>query len=207
MKRPSNLIAITTILTGLLVSSCSESKVSQCNKVISIVNKLQPLSENLQKDLRSIEQPKNPEDFNQIKQVVTKTSELFQKASADVGNIKTELRGTNLSDEKLKGFQTTYVANIEKVETGLKSLGEITQKASQVKNRAELENLGKANQQDLVKNFQQADEAIKENQKIGSEINTYCGATPTPTTTGNPPATPLVTPPTTPTGSPPATPK
>ncbi|MBF2003317.1 MAG: hypothetical protein IGS50_19890 [Synechococcales cyanobacterium C42_A2020_086] len=82
------LLAITL---GMLVTSCSESKVSQCNKLIEIANRavegVQTASEN--------PRPDSIESMNKI---------------ADVANnARSEMEALQLTDERLQGYQTRFV--------------------------------------------------------------------------------------------------
>ncbi|PSB00708.1 hypothetical protein [Merismopedia glauca] len=198
MKSQSNIITIATIFTALLVSSCSESKVSQCNKIIGVANKLEPLGKKLEKDIESIGRPGNPQDIKQVTSAFSKASVIFQSSSGDVGKIRTELQGLQLSDEKLKGFQTSYATNLQELETSLKSLGGIAEQLGKVKSQAELKTTLTQVQADLGKNLQQIPKTTESAKKTESELNTYCEvkSTSTPAGTSETPGT------TTPAGTP-----
>lgn len=82
----------TLVMVGLLVTSCSESKVSQCSKLIEIANRavsgVKTVSEN--------PKPDSIESMNKI---------------ADVANsAKAEMEGLQLTDNELKGYQTRFIS-------------------------------------------------------------------------------------------------
>lgn len=79
------------IMVGLLATSCSESKVSQCSKLIEIANRavsgVKAVSEN--------PKPDSIESMNKI---------------ADVANsAKAEMEGLQLTNDELKGFQSRFI--------------------------------------------------------------------------------------------------
>ncbi len=89
VARPIHQILALSIV--LLISSCSDSKVSQCSKLIEIANQavsgVRTVSEN--------PQPDNIESMNKI---------------ADVANkAKAEMTALQLSDPKLEDYQTRFV--------------------------------------------------------------------------------------------------
>lgn len=82
---------VSLIGLGLVMTSCSESKVSQCNKLIEIANRavsgVKAVSEN--------PKPDSIESMNKI---------------ADVANTaKSQMEGLQLSDDQLKTFQTRFI--------------------------------------------------------------------------------------------------
>jgi chromosome segregation ATPase len=197
VKRQSTAIAITAIFTALLVSSCSESKVSQCNKIIAVANKLEPLGKKLEKDIESIGRPQNPQDIKQITAAFTTASGIFQSTSGEVAKIRTELQGLQLGDEKLKGFQGRYATNLQQLETSLKSLGTVAQDLGKVKSQPELKTALTKAQGDLGQNLQQIPKTTQDAKQVESELNTYCEVKPTAT-----PAAPSAAPPAAPAAPP-----
>lgn len=197
MKRQANLITIAIISTAAILSGCSESKVSQCNKFVAVANKLEPLGKKLEQDIQNIGRPGNPQDIKQLTSAFSKASGIFTNTSGDVAKIRTELQGLQLSDEKLKGFQTSYATNLQQLETSLKSLGTIAGELGKVKTQNDLKTSLTKLQPDLAKDLQQIPQTTEEAKKVESELNTYCGGTPTPSpaaTTSTPANTPASSP-------------
>jgi hypothetical protein len=82
----------TLILLSLIMASCSESKVSQCSKLIDIANRAVS-------GVRAVSENPKPDSIESMNKI------------ADVANsAKTEMEAISLSDAKLKSFQTRFVA-------------------------------------------------------------------------------------------------
>lgn len=202
MKSNSHLITATTLAIALVISSCSESKVSQCNKVIAVANQLEPLGKKLEKDIEAIGKPSNPQDIKQVTSAFTEASGVFKNSSGDVGKIKAELQGLKLSDEKLKGIQTSYGGSLQQLETSLKSLGDIAGNLGKSKSDKELKATLTKEQPNLVTNLQQIPKTSEEAKKVESDLNTYCDVKSTATPANTPATTPAATPATTPAATP-----
>lgn len=82
---------ISVLMIALLVASCSESKVSQCSKLINIANQA----------VRGVEQVSDsarPDSIEQMNEI------------ADVANgAKAEMEALQLNDEQLRSYQTRFV--------------------------------------------------------------------------------------------------
>lgn len=79
------------VLLGLLVTSCSESKVSQCNKLIGIANRAVS-------DVKVVSENPKPDSIESMKKI------------ADVANTaKAEMEGLQINDSQLKDYQTRFI--------------------------------------------------------------------------------------------------
>ncbi len=77
---------------ALLFTSCGESKVVQCNKVIKVANQATVLGQQLGKNSQSAKSPKG------LTELATK-----------IDQIATEMKALEIKDEKLQGFQDRFL--------------------------------------------------------------------------------------------------
>jgi hypothetical protein len=146
------------VLLGLIMTSCSESKVSQCSKLIEIANRavsgVKAVSEN--------PKPDSVDSMNKIADVAS--------------NAKTQMEGLSLSDEKLKGFQTRFVAMYTDTNKATRDLVA----AAQAKNAPAAQQA-----------FDALQSATSQESPLVNEVNSYCEAQPAATTS---PASPSASP-------------
>ncbi|UBF24719.1 hypothetical protein K9N68_24060 [Kovacikia minuta CCNUW1] len=88
-KRLTLLSAIATL--SVFAVSCSESKVAQCNKVSAVVNKAA-------NETQAIGKSNNPDKMAEL-----------SKAADTVDQYAKELEAVQVTDEKLKGLQASFV--------------------------------------------------------------------------------------------------
>jgi hypothetical protein len=90
IKRISQISALMMLV--LLVASCSESKVSQCSKLIDIANRA------VTSVKRVSDSPRPDDSIEQMNEI------------ADVANsAKAEMESLQLNDDQLKGYQTRFI--------------------------------------------------------------------------------------------------
>lgn len=148
-----NLIVITCVglSVGLLVSSCDD-KVTQCQRLIEVVNAGNSL----------IDQEKG-------KQVITS----FQ-LSKDLQVITKSLAKLNLSDPKLQEFKGDFVQVFESLAQGIgkasQALGAAKNAAASTTGRKQLE-MAKVN---IDTSLTAAENAGKKSDSLAKELNDYC---------------------------------
>jgi hypothetical protein len=93
-RRASQILVL--ILIALVGASCSESKVSQCSKLIDIANRaVTGVKQVSDSGLTNTSQPSSIEQMNDI---------------ADVANnAKAEMEALQLNDEQLQSYQTRFI--------------------------------------------------------------------------------------------------
>ena len=79
------------ICLGFLVTSCTDNKVSQCNKLIKVAN-------GAVSSVQSVTQNATPDNV----EAMTKIADAADKAKSD-------MQGLQLGDEKLKDFQSRFI--------------------------------------------------------------------------------------------------
>jgi hypothetical protein len=166
------------ILGAIFLPACSNTKVTECNKfaaanqeVKSFFEPHQQLSESLAK-----KSPKNVVEFSQLaKEYITfslKLSQSSEKANKTISALA-------LTDEKLKSFQTDYLALIKKNKDANDQLSVIHSEQSTITAATaqdpKFKQLG-----EKVEAIAQTQQSIAQDEaKLISNINTYCGVTPT----------------------------
>lgn len=98
---------------SLLFVGCGESKVAQCNKIITVTNKLVKIN---QEEGKNAQTKKDAQSFNQF---ATKLDEVTK-----------ELKAVEVQDEKLKVFQIGFVAVYEDLSRNLKDAAVAIEKQS-----------------------------------------------------------------------------
>ncbi|MDZ8052935.1 MAG: hypothetical protein RMX68_032675 [Aulosira sp. ZfuVER01] len=141
------MIKKSIILSGsaaiaLLFTGCGESKVAQCNKIIKVANQAVTVGQDF---------GKNPDP--------KKGSKALTEVAAKIDTITTEMKGLEIKDEKLQGYQGRFLGLYQSTSKGLKDTATAIDK----------KNLKAANTAltSLKKNS-------SEESKLVSEINGYC---------------------------------
>lgn len=150
-------LALVTISIGLLVTSCSESKVAQCNKVNSVAIKT-----------KSFTAPKDSAGLTQF--------------ADSIETIRTEMQAVKVEDEKLKGFQTRFVELYTDVGLAAREISKVLATKDQATNIDETAKDQAAKDQaakdkaarDKVTKDAQA--AIEKEAPLLEEINQYCSS-------------------------------
>jgi hypothetical protein len=88
---------------ALLFVGCGESKVAQCNKIITVTNKLVKFN---QEEGKNAQTKRDVQSFNQF--------------AAKLDEVTQELKAVQVQDEKLKVFQIGFVAVYEDLSRNLK---------------------------------------------------------------------------------------
>lgn len=136
----------------LLLFSCSDSKVAQCERFIKQVNEGTALI-----------------DKNKGAQVTTSL-----KLAKELEDVSTKIRDLNLSDEKLKEYQSKFVKTFETLSKNLETAG----KALGATKKAEASTAGRATIQkargDIDTALKNATDAAAQFDGSVKELNQYC---------------------------------
>jgi hypothetical protein len=92
-----------TASVALILSSCAESKVAQCNKLIDVAN---------QAAKASLEFGENPHP--------EKGGKAFTEMADKIDTLTASMSALEMSDEKLKGYQTNFVSMYTAASKGLR---------------------------------------------------------------------------------------
>jgi len=147
------VIAPVSLSIALLITSCSETKTSQCERLIAVVNQGTSLI-----------------DTKKGRQVSTSL-----QLSKDLKNVTKSIRELNLKDPKLQEFETKFIKIFD-------HLGEAIAKASQAladTKTAEASSDGRVKVEKARKEIDSAlttaaKTAGKESDALGVQLNKYC---------------------------------
>lgn len=150
-----------SVLLGLALTSCSESKVSQCSKLISIANKAVS-------GVRAVSENPKPDSIESMNKI------------ADVANsAKTEMEGLQITDDKLKGYQTRFVSMYTETNQATRDLvASAEAKDSQAAQKA----------------FDSLQTATSQEGPLVNEVNGYCEAQSSPAAESATPVSPSASP-------------
>ena len=169
------LIAITGLIAG-----CTPSKVSQCNKLSSNVNKIRPIAEQFQTEGKAFETAAKAaitkNDLKAFKASAASSSEAFDKLINELNGLIKEIQQTNLKDETLVGLRDRYVQNATAINAAFQETSTALATISKVESNPQSL---KALQQSITNLNQTATKMrtlVQEENQMVSEFNTYCGA-------------------------------
>jgi hypothetical protein len=129
---------------ALILTSCSESKVAQCNKIIEVANKAVAISQ---------EFGKNPQP--------EKGGKAFVEVADKLDAMATSMGAIEISDDKLKGFQTSFAQMYKVASKGLRGAAVA---------------LDKKDTAAMQKEMKAIQEGTSQEGKLVSDTNTYCSA-------------------------------
>jgi phage-related protein len=151
--RKYTLIASLSLSIALLVTGCSESKVSQCKRLIKVVNQGTSLIEN-----------------NKGTQVTTSL-----RLSEDLQGVTKSLQQLKLTDPELQKYQTSFATIFGDLSQAIAKAG----KALGATKNAEASNDGRKKIQNARQDIESilttaAETAGKESDTFGNQLNNYC---------------------------------
>lgn len=140
LKRTATLSLVSAI--ALLFAGCSESKVTQCNKIIKVANQAATLSQQFGKNSKS-----------------GKGSQALTELATKINQVGTQMKGVEVKDEKLKGFQERFLALYQNISKGLNDTAVA---------------IDKKNIRDTNRFLVSLQKSSAEESTIVREINSYC---------------------------------
>jgi hypothetical protein len=129
---------------ALVLTSCAESKVAQCNKIIGIANQAVETSQAF---------GRNPQP--------EKGGKAFVEVADKLDALATSMAALEISDEKLKGFQSSYVEMYKTASKGLRG-GAVA--------------LDKKDVAAMQKEMKVIQDGTSQEGKLVSDTNSYCSA-------------------------------
>jgi hypothetical protein len=143
-KRLRQSALVFTASVALIVAGCSESKVAQCNKLIDVANQAAQASQ---------EFGNNPQP--------EKGGKAFTDMADKLDTLTASMEAIAISDEKLKGYQSSFVNMYKAASKGLRG-GAVA--------------FDKKNSEAMNKELQAIQTATAGEAKLVGDINTYCSA-------------------------------
>ncbi|MTJ07953.1 hypothetical protein [Anabaena sp. UHCC 0204] len=147
------VIAPVSLSIALFISSCSESKISQCQRLITVVNEGTSLI-----------------DTKKGQQVSTSL-----QLSKDLKNVTKSIQELNLKDPELKEFELSFIKIFDKLSEAIakasKALGDTKTAEASSDGRIKIEKARKEIDSALTT---AAKTAGKESDALGVKLNSYC---------------------------------
>ena len=147
------VIAPVSLSIALLITSCSETKTSQCQRLITVVNQGTSLI-----------------DTKKGQQVSTSL-----QLSKDLKNVTKSIQELNLKDPKLKEFETSFIKIFDNLSEAIakasKALGDTKTAASSSDGKVKVEKARREIDSALTT---AAKTAGKESDALGLQLNNYC---------------------------------
>lgn len=171
-----NLFLISPLVFGLTVmlASCGESKISQCNKLIAEINQGQTVYQ------KSADAMKNVGGFNptkpeEMKAQIIKVKDSLGAFVGDIRKVNQGIKGLAVEDKKLQELRDNYATQLEAISVGfedsskaISSLGTINFTAPDAVKQVEASTKG------IGESVQKVTKAGQDSNRVVGEINTYC---------------------------------
>jgi hypothetical protein len=167
-------IVCSYLIIALVICSCSENKISQCQKLLKVTNSIEPLNREFQAQLKKIESPPHPKDLKEVKSMLSKSSDLFQNTAHQFIKISQYIRALDLQDPQLRNWKNQYINLVEKYQLNLTSLANLLPAVVQVNTINEFSQKFQMLEKDGEKSFAELTKLDREQQKLEKEINAYC---------------------------------
>ncbi|MEO1094679.1 MAG: hypothetical protein AAFX01_07235 [Cyanobacteria bacterium J06638_28] len=162
---------------ALLVISCSESKVSQCNRLAEVVNKAQGFMPAFESDIQAFST--NAAQVQSLDDIKAAADQYVAAVDSVVGNLDslvTELGAIELTDEQLIEYRDGYIGMVEGFSSALNQASDAMNLVQAVEDDSELPAKIEESQQETVKAVQLIQDLSVQEASIINEVNTYCGA-------------------------------
>jgi phosphoenolpyruvate-protein kinase (PTS system EI component) len=176
-RRLGGIGAIALLCSGTL-AACTNSKAAQCNTLSTAVNKVRPISEQVQQEGKSFTtqatQARN--DLKAYKTAAAVSANSFNAAVGQFNTVIQDIQAVNLSDETLNGLKQRYVQNATAISTALKE----TSAALEIISRVDSTPKGLKDSQQAVGQLAKVSTQMKtltqEESRIVADFNAYCSA-------------------------------
>jgi hypothetical protein len=174
MRKSSIVVSCVVILASFNLPGCTSAKVTDCNSFGKINQEIKSSFDPFQAQGRTLaaKEPKNVAEFKQLaKDYMTFSLKVSQ--AADKSNKSIE--AMKLTDEKLKGYQTQYLALTKKIKDAYEKLSVIHAEQSTVTDATvkdkKFQQLGE--KVDAIAETQKS--LVQEENKLLEEAGAYCG--------------------------------
>ncbi|MGF1521394.1 MAG: hypothetical protein ACFBSF_03640 [Leptolyngbyaceae cyanobacterium] len=162
---------------ALLLSSCGESKVSQCNRLAEVVNKAQGFMPEFESNIQSFsENAAQVESLDDIKSAADEYIVAVNDVVTDLDGLVVELEGTELNDEELISYRDRYTEMVKGFGSALDQASEAMVIVQEVEAEADLPAKIEESQQQTLQAVQVIQELSVQESSIINEVNDYCGA-------------------------------
>jgi hypothetical protein len=167
-------IVSSCLIIALVICSCSESKISQCQKLLKVTNLVEPLNREFEAQFKKIDANSRPKDLKEVQSKLRKTSDLFQNTANQFIKISQYLRAIDLEDPQLQNWKNQYINLVEKYQLNLSNLANLLPSVIQVNTVNEFSLKFQVLEKDGEQSFAQLTKLDREQQKLERDINAYC---------------------------------
>lgn len=177
LKNLYKVVATASILLTSTLANAADSKIPECNQLISSINQLEPVVRDFERTSNQLVQGfKNAKDLDEIQKLATESAREFNTLASDLDSINQEIQLINLTDKQLNGLQNQYAQTGQYLSQGIRDMAQVMIDLSQVEEtQAGLEKLNTIGG-NIDSISQRLDNAAEANDKIVDQINSYCGA-------------------------------
>ncbi|GAB4327552.1 MAG: hypothetical protein OHK0047_13540 [Leptolyngbyaceae cyanobacterium] len=168
------LIALAAVL---LLSACN-SKSSQCSKLSSAINRIQPIAQQFQQESKNFETAAKAagakNDLKAFKAAAASSAQGFNTLTEKMDELIREIQALNLKDEMLIGLQGRYVENAKATNSTFREISSALTTIGESNNSAE----GVESSQQAVVTVTQATQKlstlVQEEGKMVTDFKSYC---------------------------------
>ncbi|MEM9002235.1 MAG: hypothetical protein AAGE59_01785 [Cyanobacteria bacterium P01_F01_bin.86] len=170
-------VVSTNAVIALLLVSCGESKVSQCNRLAEVVNKAQGFMPEFENNIRTFsENAAQVKSLDDIKSAADQYVGAVNEVVTDLEGLVIELEGTELTDEQLVAYRDRYTEMVQGFGGALNQASDAMGIVQQVETEADLPAKIEESQQQTVQAVQLIQDLSVQESSIINEVNVYCGA-------------------------------
>jgi len=176
LRRRCGLVSVGAAI-ALLIASCGESKVSQCNRLAEVVNKAQGFMPEFESSIQAFStSAAQVRSLDDIKAAADQYVSAVNNVVSDLDSLSTELQETELTDEQLIAYRDRYIEMVEGFSDALTEASSAMSIVQEVQAEADLPAKIEQSQQQTVQAVERIRELSVEESSIINEVNTYCGA-------------------------------
>ncbi len=177
MRLSSSVRILFALAIALSLSACN-GKSSQCSKLSSAINKIQPIAQQFQQESKNFETAAKAagakNDLKTFKAAATSSAQGFNTLTEKMDKLIQEIQALNLKDETLIGLQGQYVENAKATNTTFREISSALTTIGESNNSAE----GLKSSQQAVATVTQATKKlstlVQEEGKMVTDFKSYC---------------------------------
>jgi hypothetical protein len=164
-------------LLTLGLTSCSASKVAQCNSFAEVINQAQGFKTEFESDINTFtQQASGAKSLADIQGAAKQYIGAVDKVVGNIDGMVTSLNGLELPDETLGQYRTEYASIITGSASELKVAADAMKMVSDAKSEADLAKVLEGFQTKANGAFTKLQDLSTQESTLVTNINTYCGA-------------------------------
>ena len=168
-------------LIALGLTGCGASKVSQCNNLAAVVNQTQTFMPEFETDIQAFsESAAQVKNLDDIKAAASQYTAAVDKVVTNLDTLVQDLGAISLKDETLIQFRDDYIGVVQGFSTALEEASQAMNLVVTVASEDDLPATIEASQQQTVSAVEAIENLSQTEATLITDVNAYCGATPTP---------------------------